>query len=124
MAELRFNALKEVFDRVPVKTETPAKNVSKYFGIDVFNLHKMEHYLSMDAFKVVKRAIEEGKSLTRKEADQVAIGLKSWALERGATHYTHWFHPLTDGTAEKHDGFIEFGDNGHIVENFSGAVLV
>lgn len=124
MAELRFNALKEVFNRVPIETTTPGKNVSKYFGIDVFNLHKMEHYLSMDAFKVVKRAIEEGKSLTRKEADQVAIGLKSWALERGATHYTHWFHPLTDGTAEKHDGFIEFGENGHIVENFSGEVLV
>ena len=124
MAELRFSALKELFGRVPVKVTTPANNVSKYFGIDVFNLHKMEHYLSKDAFKVIKRAIDEGKSLTRQEADQVAIGLKVWALERGATHYTHWFHPLTDGTAEKHDGFIEYGDNGHIVENFSGAVLV
>jgi glutamine synthetase len=124
MAELRFSALKEVFNRMPVEAETPGKNVSKYFGIDVFNLHKMEHYLSLDAFKVVKHAIEEGKSLTRREADQVAIGLKAWALERGATHYTHWFHPLTDGTAEKHDGFIEYGDNGHIVENFSGELLV
>jgi glutamine synthetase len=124
MAELRFSALKEVFSRVPLETVTPAKNVSKYFGIDVFNLHKMEHYLAKEAFSVIKRAIEEGKSLTRQEADQVAIGLKAWALERGATHYTHWFHPLTDGTAEKHDGFIEYGDNGHIVENFSGAVLV
>jgi glutamine synthetase len=124
MAELRFSALKEVFGRVPIETVTPAKNVSKYFGTDVFDLHKMEHYLSKDAFKVIKRAIDEGKSLTRQEADQVAIGLKAWALEKGATHYTHWFHPLTDGTAEKHDGFIEYGDNGHIVENFSGAVLV
>ena len=124
MAELRFSALKQVFNRVPVEAITPDKIVSKYFGIDVFNLHKMEHYLSKDAFRVIKRAIDEGKSLTRQEADQVAIGLKVWALERGATHYTHWFHPLTDGTAEKHDGFIEFGENGHIVENFSGAVLV
>jgi len=124
MAELRFSALKEVFGRVPLQIVTPTENVSKYFGLDVFNLHKMEHYLSKDAFKVIKRAIEEGKSLTRQDADQVAIGLKAWALERGATHYTHWFHPLTDGTAEKHDGFIEYGDNGHIVENFSGAVLV
>ena len=124
MAELRFSALRELFNRIPVETTTPSKNVSKYFGIDVFNLHKMEHYLSKDSFRVVKRAIEEGKSLTRQEADQVAIGLKSWALERGATHFTHWFHPLTDGTAEKHDGFIEYGDNGHIVENFSGEVLV
>lgn len=124
MAELRFSALKEVFNRVPVEVVTPDKTVSKYYGIDVFNLHKMEHYLSKDAFRVISRAMDEGKSLSRQEADQVAIGLKSWALERGATHYTHWFHPLTDGTAEKHDGFIDFGENGHIVENFSGEVLV
>jgi glutamine synthetase len=124
MAELRFSALREVFNRTPVEVKTPDKNVSKYFGIDVFNLHKMEHYLSKEAFKVVKRAIVEGKSLSLKEADQVAIGLKAWALERGATHFTHWFHPLTDSTAEKHDGFIQFGDNGHIVEDFSGAFLV
>lgn len=124
MAELRFSALREVFNRIPVETDVPVENVSKYFGADVFNLHKMEHYLSTEAFRVVKRAIEEGKSLSRQEADQVAIGLKTWALEKGATHYSHWFHPLTDGTAEKHDGFINFGDKGHIVENFSGEVLV
>jgi glutamine synthetase len=124
MAELRFSALREVFNREPVINRTPDKNVSKYFGINVFDLHKMEHYLSAEAFRVVKNAIEVGKSLTRQEANQVAIGLKAWALERGATHFTHWFHPLTDGTAEKHDGFIDMGDRGHIVENFSGEVLV
>ena len=124
MAELRFSALREVFKREPVINSTPNKNVSKYFGINVFDLHKMEHYLSAEAFRVVKNAIEVGKSLTREEANQVAIGLKAWASERGATHFTHWFHPLTDGTAEKHDGFIEMGDRGHIVENFSGEVLV
>jgi glutamine synthetase len=124
MAELRFNALKEVFNREPLKTIPPAKNISEYFGINVFDLHKMEHYLSKEAYKVVKKAIEEGKSLTRQEANQVAIGLKAWALDRGATHFTHWFHPLTDGTAEKHDGFVEIGDRGHLVENFSGEVLV
>ncbi|MFZ0282600.1 MAG: glutamine synthetase III [Bacteroidales bacterium] len=124
MAELRFSALKEVFNRLPVEVETPSNNVSKYFGADVFNLHKMEHYLSKEAFNVVKQAIEQGKSLTRLQADQVAIGLKAWAMERGVTHFTHWFHPLTDGTAEKHDSFLEMGDNGHMVENFSGAVLV
>ncbi len=124
MAELRFSALREVFNREPVKIETSSKIVSRYFGEDVFNLHKMEHYLSKEAFRVVKRAIEEGKSLTWQEAEQVAIGLKAWALERGVTHFTHWFHPLTDGTAEKHDSFLEAGDGGHIVENFSGAVLV
>ncbi len=124
MADLRFSALKEVFKREPVVTETPAKDVSKYFGSNVFNMHKMEHYLSKEAFRILKRAINEGKSLTRQEAEQVAIGLKAWALENGATHFTHWFHPLTDGTAEKHDGFLEMGDNGHMVENFSGEVLV
>lgn len=124
MAELRFSALREVFNRQPVEFETPSKNISRYYGSDVFNLHKMEHYLSKEAYRVVKKAIEEGKSLTRQEADQVAIGLKAWALESGATHFTHWFHPLTDGTAEKHDGFLEMGENGHVIENFSGAVLV
>jgi glutamine synthetase len=124
MAELRFSALKEVFNREPVRIETSSKVISKYFGEDVFNLHKMEHYLSKEAFRVVKRAVDEGKSLTWQEAEQVAIGLKAWALERGVTHFTHWFHPLTDGTAEKHDSFLEAGDSGHIVENFSGAVLV
>jgi glutamine synthetase len=124
MAELRFSALKEVFSREPVKNSFPAKNISEFFGVNVFDLHKMEHYLSKEAYKVVKKAIEEGKSLTRAEANNVAVGLKAWALERGATHFTHWFHPLTDGTAEKHDGFIEIGERGHVVENFSGEVLV
>jgi glutamine synthetase len=124
MAELRFSALQEVFNREPVKIETSSKVISKYFGEDVFNLHKMEHYLSKEAFRVVRQAIDEGKSLSRQEAEQVAIGLKAWAIERGATHFTHWFHPLTDGTAEKHDSFLETGDRGHIVENFSGEFLV
>jgi glutamine synthetase len=124
MAELRFSALKEVFNREPIEVETPSKIVSDYFGINVFDLAKMEHYLSKEAYKKVKRAIDEGKSLDRPTAEQVATGLKAWAITRGATHYTHWFHPLTDGTAEKHDGFIEFGDKGEIVENFSGALLV
>ncbi len=124
MAELRFSALREVFNREPVEVITPSKIVSEYYGENVFDLPKMEHYLSKDSYKVVKRAINEGKSLTRQEADQVATGLKAWAISKGATHYTHWFHPLTDGTAEKHDGFIEFGDHGQIVEKFSGEVLV
>jgi glutamine synthetase len=124
MAELRFSALREVFGRGPVEVTTPSKIVSEYYGENVFDLPKMEHYLSKEAYKVVKRAINEGKSLSRADADQVATGLKTWAIERGATHYTHWFHPLTDGTAEKHDGFIEITDNGRVVEKFSGEVLV
>jgi glutamine synthetase len=124
MAELRFSALREVFNREPVAFTPPSKLISDYFGENVFDLPKMEHFLSKEAYKVVKRAINEGKSLSRQEADMVATGLKAWAIGRGATHYTHWFHPLTDGTAEKHDGFLETGDNGHVVEKFSGEVLV
>jgi glutamine synthetase len=124
MAELRFSALREVFSREPVEFTKPSKVISEYFGENVFDLPKMEHYLSKEAYKVVKKAINEGKSLTRQEADMVATGLKAWAIGKGATHYTHWFHPLTDGTAEKHDGFIEPGDNGRVVEKFSGEVLV
>jgi glutamine synthetase len=124
MAELRFSALREVFNREPVELTRRSRVVSEYYGENVFDLPKMEHYLSKEAYKVVKRAINEGKSLTRQEADMVATGLKAWAIGKGATHYTHWFHPLTDGTAEKHDGFIETGDNGLVVEKFSGEVLV
>jgi glutamine synthetase len=124
MAELRFSALREVFSRGPVEVTRPSKVVSDYFGENVFDLPKMELYLSREGYKAVKRAINEGKSLTRQEADMVAAGLKAWALGKGATHYTHWFHPLTDGTAEKHDTFIEYSDNKHVVEKFSGDVLV
>ncbi|MBW6502158.1 MAG: glutamine synthetase III [Bacteroidales bacterium] len=124
MAELRFSALREVFNREPLETEIPTGNISAYFGDDVFDIHKMEHYLPREAFRQVKNAIEVGSSLSRQAADQVATALKAWAIEKGATHYTHWFHPLTDGTAEKHDGFIEVGDRGHVVESFSGEVLV
>ncbi len=124
MAELRFSALREVFNRIPVEVKRPSKIVSDFFGENVFDLPKMERYLSKEAYKAVKRAITEGTSLTRPEADMVSTGLKAWALSRGATHYTHWFHPLTDGTAEKHDGFIDLGDYGTVVEKFSGEVLV
>src|SRR5512133_476648 len=124
MAELRFSALKEVFNREAVEPCCSKQPVSEYFAENVFDLPKMEHYLSKEAYTIVKQAINEGKSLTRQEADLVATGLKSWAISRGATHFTHWFHPLTDGTAEKHDAFLEIGDNGSVVEKFSGEVLV
>ncbi|HEX2922075.1 MAG TPA: glutamine synthetase III [Bacteroidales bacterium] len=124
MAELRFSALREVFNREPVKVKPSCNIVSEYFAENVFDLPKMEHYLSKEAYKAIKTAINEGKSLTRQEADLVATGLKSWAISKGATHFTHWFHPLTDGTAEKHDAFLEIGDNGSTVEKFSGEVLV
>jgi glutamine synthetase len=124
MAELRFSALKEVFNREAISPRCPKKPVSEYFAENVFDLPKMEHYLSKEAYTIIKQAINEGKSLTRQQADLVATGLKSWAISKGATHFTHWFHPLTDGTAEKHDSFLEIGDNGVSVEKFSGEVLV
>lgn len=124
MAELRFSALRDAFNRSPVAVEPPSRRVSEYFGANVFDMNKMERYLSKEAFKIVKNAIEEGKSLSIEEANQVAIGLKAWALEMGATHYTHWFHPLTDATAEKHDGFIDMGAGGKMIEEFSGKLLV
>jgi glutamine synthetase len=88
MAELRFSALREVFNREPVEVITPSKVVSEYYGENVFDLPKMEHYLSKEAYKVVKRAINEGKSLSRQEANQVATGLKAWAISKGATLYS------------------------------------
>jgi glutamine synthetase len=124
MAELRFSALREVFNREPVDFKPSCNVVSEYFAENVFDLPKMEHYLSKEGYKAIKNAMREGKSLSRQEADLVATGLKSWAISRGATHYTHWFHPLTDGTAEKHDAFLEIGDDGSTVEKFSGEVLV
>jgi len=83
----------------------------------------MRKYLSRDAFKAVMAANEKGGSIDRKMSDGIALGMKSWAIAKGATHYTHWFQPLTDGTAEKHDGFIDYGDGGNMIENFSGKLL-
>jgi glutamine synthetase len=124
MAELRFSALKELFGRVPIEVRIPKENISEYFGINVFDMPKMEKYVAYEAFKAVKKAMKEGTPITRPIADQVATGLRAWAMERGATHFTHWFHPLTDATAEKHDSFLERGDKGALIERFSGNVLV
>jgi glutamine synthetase len=124
MAELRFSALREVFNRRPLEVENPEGPVSEIFGSNVFDLQKMERYLPKEAFKAVKTSIDTGIPITRTIASQVATGLKAWAVEKGATHYTHWFHPLTDATAEKHDGFVDRGSNGSMIESFSGDLLV
>jgi glutamine synthetase len=124
MAVIRFNALQEVFSRKPVYVEPPSLITSDYYGVNVFNRTKMEKYLTSEAFEQVMEAIEKGTSIDRKIADQVASGMKAWAIEMGATHYTHWFQPLTEGTAEKHDAFIETTENGNVIETFSGKLLV
>lgn len=123
MAQFRFKALEEVLNRQPIEVSREENLVSDYFGSKVFDQTKMKKYLSREAFKAVIEAIEKGTTIDRKMADQVAQGMKSWALENGATHYTHWFHPLTDGTAEKHDAFIVHGAEGGVIESFSGSLL-
>ncbi|HBL74711.1 MAG: glutamine synthetase [Bacteroidetes bacterium GWF2_42_66] len=123
MAEFRFNALKEVLSRKPQEVKREDILTSDFFGVSVFDRPKMKKYLSKEAYKAVVDAVDSGTTIDRKMADQVAQGMKSWAVENRATHYTHWFHPLTDGTAEKHDAFIVHGENGGVVESFSGSVL-
>ena len=123
MAIIRFKALEQVFDRKPNHVIPPSDKTSDYFAINVFDKVKMQKYLSKDAFNHVMDAIDKGTPIDRKKADSVAAGMKAWATERGATHYTHWFQPLTGGTAEKHDAFIESNGHGGVVEAFSGGAL-
>ena len=123
MAVIRFKALEQVFDRKPIHVHPPSDKTSDYYAINVFDKIKMQKYLSKDAFNHVMDAIEKGTSIDRRKADSVASGMKAWAIERGATHYTHWFQPLTGGTAEKHDAFIQPNQFGGVVESFSGSAL-
>jgi glutamine synthetase len=123
MATLRFQALKDLLEKKPVDVTLPSTKVSSYYGQLVFSEEVMRRYLSKDIYKAVTEAMAAGEPIERKIAESVAAGMKAWALDNGATHYTHWFQPLTDGTAEKHDGFIDYGDEGEIIEDFSGKLL-
>ena len=123
MAEFRFRALQEVLSREPLAIKREDNLTSDFFGVNVFDRPKMKKYLSKEAYKAVSDAIDNSVPVERKMADQVAQGMKAWATENGATHYTHWFHPLTDGTAEKHDAFIVHSEDGGVVEAFSGKLL-
>ncbi len=123
MATLRFQALNELLSRTPKEVTLPSNKVTDYYGELVFNAEAQRKYLSKDSFAAVQAANVKGGAIDRKMADGIAAGMKAWAIEKGATHYTHWFQPLTDGTAEKHDGFIDYGDDGSIIENFSGKLL-
>ncbi len=124
MSTLRFQALKETAGRKPVKFEE-ADRKSTIFGANVFNEKAMKQFLTPDAFKGVKDAIQHGTKIDRKLADYIAMGMKEWALSKGVTHYTHWFQPLTGTTAEKHDAFFETSyDGSDPVEKFGGGQLV
>jgi glutamine synthetase len=123
MAILRFKALEKVFDRKPLEVHSPSKNISDYYAVNVFDQKKMEKYLPKEAYMAVKEAMLKGTSIDRKMANQIASGMKSWAMDMGATHYTHWFQPLTEGTAEKHDAFIEHSEMGGVIEKMGGGHL-
>ncbi len=124
MSTLRFQALRETAGRKPVKFEEADKK-SSIFGANVFNNKAMKQFLTDDAFKGVKDAVQHGTKIDRKLADYIAMGMKEWALSKGVTHYTHWFQPLTGTTAEKHDSFFETSyDGSDAVEKFGGGQLV
>lgn len=124
MATIRFNALKETSNRRPVEVTEPAIRRSELYGINVFNAGKAKHYMPKEAYNAVLDAINHGAQIDRKIADQVAAGMKAWAITRGATHYTHWFQPLTGTTAEKHDAFFEPIGDGSAIDKFDGSQLV
>ena len=124
MSQLRFTVVKEAFDHKAIKVEMPKEKPSQYFGKYVFNRKKMLEYLPKKTFDALVYAIDNKVPLNREVADSVAEGMKQWALDNGAKHYTHWFHPLTDGTAEKHDSFIEHDGKGGVMEDFTGKLLV
>ena len=123
MSYTRFDAVEEAFVRPPVKAVPPAPATSEYYGCYVFNRKNMRKYLSADTRQKVYESIEQGITLNRDVAEQVAAGMKRWAMDMGATHYTHWFQPLTGGTAEKHDSFAEPYGKGESLEEFTGKLL-
>ena len=124
MANLRFEVVAEAFKKKPQEVIAPIERPSEYFGKNVFNRAKMYKYLPRDVYEKLIDVIDNGARLDRSIADAVAKGIKQWADENGVTHYTHWFQPLTEGTAEKHDAFIEHDGKGGMIEEFSGKLLV
>ena len=124
MTNFRFTALEKTLDRKPILYKMPETKPSEYFSEMTFNSSAMQEYLTAEAFDKVRSAIENGEKIDRKVADQIASSMKAWATSKGATHYTHWFHPLTGSTAEKHDSFINPAGDGKAIENFRGNELV
>ena len=124
MANLRFEAVAEAYKKKPLEVITPTERPSEFFAKYVFNRTKMYKYLPPDVYEKLTDVIDNGTRLDRSIADAVAKGMKQWANENGVTHYTHWFQPLTEGTAEKHDAFVEPDGKGGMIEEFSGKLLV
>ncbi|MBQ2047184.1 MAG: glutamine synthetase III [Muribaculaceae bacterium] len=124
MSKLRFRVVEEAYNRKAISVEIPNERPNQYYGKYVFNRQKMAQYLPQSVYEALVNAIDNKESLARDIADSVADGMKRWAIDNGARHYSHWFHPLTDGTAEKHDAFIDLDGKGGVVEEFSGKLLV
>jgi glutamine synthetase len=124
MANFRFTALEKTLDRPIPKVCYPSNRVSDYFGSMTFNNTVMREYLTEEAYEVVQKAIERGERIERKITDQIASAMKAWAIDKGVTHYTHWFHPLTGATAEKHDAFMNPIGDGRVIEAFQGSALI
>lgn len=124
MSTLRFKVVEEAYGRKAVPVAIPSERPNEYYGKYVFNRAQMYKYLDKDTYDALVYAIDNKEPLSRRLADRVAASMKQWAMDNGARHYSHWFHPLTDGTAEKHDGFIEHDGKGGVVEEFSGKLLV
>ena len=124
MSKLRFRVVEKAFQSKPVEVPAPSERPSEYFGKYVFNREKMFKYLPSKVYAKLVDVIDNGANLDRSIADEVAKGMKKWAMELGVTHYTHWFQPLTEGTAEKHDAFVEHDGKGGMLEEFSGKLLV
>ena len=124
MSKLRFRVVEKAFQSKPLEVYTPSERPSEYFAKYVFNREKMFKYLPTPVYSKLVDAMDNGVALDRDIADKVAEGMKRWAMELGATHYTHWFQPLTEGTAEKHDAFVEHNGKGGMMEEFSGKLLV
>ena len=123
MSNIRFEALKTAWGHEPVQVKPTDCRASVLFAEKVFTREKMKEYIASNVLEQLFDLMDNEKTLTRDIANSVAIGMKKWAMEQGATHYTHWFQPLTGGTAEKHDAFLDFGDDGAPMEKFSGSVL-
>ena len=123
-SKLRLSVVDEAFKRGPVYVKAPSERPSEYFGKFVFNKKKMYEYLPTEAYNKMCDVIDNGAPPDRSVADAVAEGMKQWAISLGVTHYTHWFQPLTEGTAEKHDGFVEHDGKGGMIEKFTGKLLI
>ena len=124
MSKLRFDVVQDAFKKKAVNVELPSAKISDFFGELVFTRDKMRRYLDADSFRKITDCIDNGAPLDRPTADKVAEGMKIWAMEHGATHITHWFQPLTEGTAEKHDSLMDYDGKGGMIESFDGRSLV